>query len=131
MTKKKLKYYSKIEDSWICLLDEACYRVARGARLLDFPVAVTKMQWKNDVAPMLEELMKHHGVVIRREPYDGRGKVELQVARYQWVFGLLDMISVNSWLMGHAIRGVLLGYDASQINEFLIKMKEISNGNNL
>ena len=110
-----MKVKASYEDLWPFWLDDACYRVARGARLLDCPSEVSAATWEQikDRIPALEA---EHGVVIRGD--GGVDGFEVCVARYGWVFDLLGLADGDRRLE-HALYGVLLGYDGSAIDAFL------------
>lgn len=105
------------EEMWRFWLDDACYRVARGVRYLDIPSEVSGKTWAEEIHPRIYDIEKEHGVAIRAVG-DEEG-VEIQVARYRWVFDLLDLAGRKGGWLEDAMIGVLLGYDADKIEAFL------------
>jgi len=110
------------ESMWQFWLDDACYRVARGARYLDIPSEVSREFWKAIIEPKINEIQNTHGVLIRAVG-DTEG-VEIQVAKYGWVFKLMDYGKYNGGELEDLITGLLLGYDASEIDGFVSKKYE-------
>ena len=104
------------EKLWHFWLDEACYEIARGTRYLAIPSEVSKEVWETEIQSDVERLQQVHGVLLRGLLYED--VYEIQVAKYGWVFEVLDLAR-GYGLHEHAVTGVLLGYDGSSIDTFL------------
>jgi len=106
--------YEDLRSFW---LDDACYRVTRGARLLDCPSEVSE-EFAGRIKDAIPELEREHGVSIRCVgDEDG---YEVQVAQYDWVFELLDLATAKGGAVEHAMYGVLLGYDGKAVDKYLL-----------
>ena len=99
------------EDFWPFWLDDACYRVGKGQAYLAIAGEVSDDFWETKINPEKNKYEIYHGVLIRFD----RG--EIQIVKHAWVYDLLDTI-VDGW-KSDAIRGALLGYSSTDINEFI------------
>lgn len=75
------------EDEWIWWLEDACYRVGRGASLLQYPSEVSPEGWEQMEAGKAS-LEEFHKVTVFRDEWieDSTGKAaQVGVARYPWV----------------------------------------------
>jgi hypothetical protein len=105
------------QDSWPFWLDDACYCVARGVRYLALPSEVDTDFWREHMQIEAAKMTMHHGVLVRAVGDDVA--VEIQVAKYEWVFDLLDRARQSASETEHAIVGVLLGYSGEAIERYL------------
>lgn len=128
-SERPIKEKAHYEDQWVFWLDDACYRVSRGARYLDFPSFVSLPVWRDQILPKIKRMEKYHKVVIRGVIDGVTESVDVMVARFPWVFDIMDSFIHDQSSLIHAVRGVLLGYDADKINSFIETIDSIEKSN--
>jgi len=108
------------EDQWPFWLDDVCYEIGRGTRLLALPGSVTCATW-GEIQATKEHLEQTHNVRIRGVPvyYENDTGWEVQVVSNRFVFDLLDLATAAGGAREHALTGVLLGYSGAAIESFL------------
>ena len=109
------------QDWWPFWLDDACYRIVRGVSYLALPSEVDADFWCEHMQIEAAKMTMHHGVLVRAVGDDVA--VEIQLAKHQWVFDLLDRARQYGGEEEHMVIGVLLGYSGDAIEQYLHDVK--------